>query len=81
MARALGGAAEGETHLLLDLIEVADVLGAKAVHLCLDRRRHRAQSLVAPALAPMQRFGEGDAAKSRLNLSRDLAPTQMQKKY
>ena len=58
VARALGeaggGEGGGEAHLLLDLLEVADVLGAKAAHFCIDRRRHRAQSLLSPALAPLQ---------------------------
>ena len=54
VARALGDAGGGEAHLLLDLLEVADVLGAKAAHFCVDRRRHRAQSLLSPSLAPLQ---------------------------
>jgi len=52
---ALSGGNEGEAQLLLDLLEVADVLGAKAAHFCLDRRHHRAQSLLSPGLAGLQR--------------------------
>ena len=57
LSRALGGdgvGGEPGMHVLLDLLEVADLLDARAVHFCLDRRVHGTQSLVSPSLAPFQ---------------------------
>ena len=52
--RATLSEAGHEAHLLLDLLEVADYLGARAVHFVLDRRRHPCQSLLSPTLAAFQ---------------------------
>ena len=43
-----------EVHLLLDLLEFADALGAKACHFLHDRRSHPTQSLLSHSLAPFQ---------------------------
>ena len=40
-----------EAQLLLDLLEVADSLGARAVNFMIDGRKHPTQSLLSPALA------------------------------
>ena len=42
------------TSVLRELIQNADDVGASRVRLCLDRRAHRARSLLAPALAQWQ---------------------------
>jgi sacsin len=51
--RALSDAGH-EAHLLLDLLEVADSLGAHAVNFVLDGRSHPTQSLISPVLASFQ---------------------------
>ncbi|KAL1500258.1 hypothetical protein AB1Y20_012926 [Prymnesium parvum] len=43
-----------EAHVLFDLLDAADALGAKAAHFVLDRRSHPTQSLLSHALAPFQ---------------------------
>jgi len=43
-----------ESNLVLDLLEVADLLGAKAAHFLCDRRAHKAESLLAPSLRGLQ---------------------------
>ena len=43
-----------ESNVLLDLLEVADVLGAKGVHFCCDRRLHPSESLLFPTLVEFQ---------------------------
>ena len=40
--------------MLLDLIEVADSLGARQVNFLLDGRTHSTQSLLSPGLATFQ---------------------------
>lgn len=45
---------------LLDLVEVADLLGARNLHIMLDLRQHGTQSLLHPGLARFQ----GEAARA-----------------
>jgi hypothetical protein len=57
VARALAEGAPGMApglHVLMDLIEVAEALGAHAVHLLLDRRKHGTHSLLSPSLSAFQ---------------------------
>ena len=53
VGRALAEGAPG-MHVLMDLIEVAEALGAHAVHLLLDRRKHGTHSLLSPSLSAFQ---------------------------
>ena len=50
---SLGGGG-GPKHVLHDLLEVADVLGARTVEVLLDERTHRSESVLQPSLAPLQ---------------------------
>ena len=57
VGRALAEGAPGMApgmHVLMDLIEVAEALGAHAVHLLLDRRKHGTRSLLSPSLSAFQ---------------------------
>jgi len=57
VGRALAEGAPGMApglHVLMDLIEVAEALGAHAVHLLLDRRKHGTHSLLSPSLSAFQ---------------------------
>ncbi len=49
-----GGARRRQRRLLLDLVDLGDCLGARAVHLLVDLRTHPAESLLQPNLAPLQ---------------------------
>jgi sacsin len=51
-----GDSGEGRRRrrLLLDLVDLGDCLGARAVHVLVDLRTHPAESLLQPNLAPLQ---------------------------
>ena len=40
--------------ILLDILELADIIGSRAIHFCVDHRKHPTQSLLSPALASFQ---------------------------